>query len=121
MRRDPLEWGLFIALLVLAVACLFVLPALSHEHDGFKFDPICCNGNNVNGDCQPIPGSAVTHLGNGQLLVTLKPGDHPMVTRIHVYRFEQSKVRWTDNGRNYACLYPDEDKLRCLYLAPFGT
>ena len=49
---------------------------------------------------------------------TLKPGDHPTVTKIHNYEFKYDEVRWSTDGLYYACLYPTEYTLRCLYLPP---
>lgn len=114
--------GAIAAISVFCVALWFAAAgaARAHEHEGFKFDGWCCQGNNVNGDCQPIPLSSVTEIVGGYQ-ITLGPGDHPMVTRVHVFQMEQSKVRWTDNGQAYACLYPSENELRCLYLPPPGS
>jgi len=50
--------------------------------------------------------------------VTLNVGDHPFVTKPHKFTFEYSKVNWSIDGLFYACLYPDENTLRCLYLPP---
>lgn len=110
-----------VASAMLALADASYRLARGHEAPtGFVFDTVCCNGNGVNGDCQPIPRKSVEEVDGGYQ-VTLAPGDHPMVTKPHVYRMERSLVRWTDDGETYACLYPTEDTLRCLYLPPEGS
>ncbi len=107
---------------------VFTLPpkrAFPHEAlNGMKFHPMCCNGNAVNGDCHHIPTSAVRAMTDGYE-VTLKPGDHPLVTKPHVFFVAYKDVRRTgDDGmvpdQYYACLYPTEDTLRCLYVPPEG-
>jgi len=109
------------AIAVIVVAGVAWSEARGHTAiSGMVFDRWCCSGNAVNGDCQPIPLSSIKEIEGGYQ-VTLSPGDHPMVTRVHVYQMEESKVRWTTDGEAYACLYPNEDSLRCLYLPPPGS
>ncbi len=82
---------------------------------GQTFSQYCCNGR----DCQEIPKSSVVIDPTTNLVhVTLNVGDHPEVTRPHKFTFAYSKVNWSIDGLYYACLYPDEDTLRCLYLPP---
>lgn len=70
------------ATLIMATA-LLVWPVRAHEAPtGFKFSPWCCNGNSVHGDCAQIPASAVEEVSGGYQ-ITLKPGDHHMVTKVH--------------------------------------
>lgn len=102
------------------VAYLLVRPTPAYPHTtatGMKFDTWCCNGNNVNGDCQPIPDAAVTPVDGGYEVILL-PGMHPMVTKPHTYFMPLDKVRRSTDGLTYACLYPTEDVLRCLYRTP---
>lgn len=91
-------------------------PAWAHTTPtGMSFATWCCNGR----DCQEIPKSAVEiDTQTGIVKVTLKPGDHPTVTQPHEYEFKYSEVRWSTDGLYYACLYPTEFTLRCLYLPP---
>lgn len=104
----------------LAVLLYPMEPAYPHSSmTGMEFDRWCCNGNAVNGDCQSIPSTSVRAITGGYQ-ITLKPGDHPMVTRVHVFQMEMAKVRWSTDGRFYACLFPNEDTLRCFYAPPLG-
>lgn len=118
-RRAPLH-SLPLALAAgLGIGLLYVgwaWPALAHTTaTGMTFSQWCCNGK----DCQEIPKSAVEiDTQTGIVKVTLKPGDHPTVTKIHNYEFKYSEVRWSTDGLYYACLYPTEFTLRCLYLPP---
>lgn len=108
------------AALIIAIA-LLVWPAGAHQSPtGFKFSSWCCNGNSEHGDCQQIPASAVEELPDGYR-ITLKPGDHHMVTKEHVFFKKPDEVKFTDDGNFYACLYPDEDTLRCFYAPPLGS
>lgn len=102
------------------LAYLAVGPAWPHQTaSGMIFDARCCRGNSITGDCQPIPASSVTPIDGG-LQITLAPGDHPLVTRVHVFQIEQGKVLPSTDGRYYACLWPSEDHLQCLYAPPTG-
>lgn len=94
--------------------------AYPHTHGTMTFDAFCCNGNRIDGDCQPIPATAVSYLSDGTVQVNLVPGDHPMVTKPHTYSMKQSAVRPSNDGNYYACLFPTEATLRCLYGPPFG-
>lgn len=114
-------WGLLAFLVAAALVYVTVRPARAHTTvTGMMFDTWCCNGNNVNGDCQPIPEAAVKPVTGGYQ-VTLLPGMHPMVTEPHTYFMPQDKVRLSTDGLVYACLYPTEAELRCLYMMPEGS
>ncbi len=107
-----------IGIAAIGLVLLGVVSAWAHQtKTGMKFDGWCCNGNTMNGDCQEIPGTAVKQVGN-TVHVTLKPGDHPLVTKPHEYTMERDKVRRSTDGLYYACLFPTENFLRCLYLPP---
>lgn len=87
---------------------------------GMVYDGACCNGNTMTGDCQPIPTKSVRAIPGGYQ-ITLSPGDHHMVTRVHVFQIEQAKVRWSTDGQFHACLWPNEDRLQCFYAPPQGA
>lgn len=130
--RDNLAYHLKVAAAAVALnvaavgigvglAYVLVSPAWPHTTaTGMTFDTWCCNGNQVNGDCQPIPEAAVKPATGGYQ-VTLLPGMHPMVTEPHTYFMPQDKVRLSTDGLVYACLYPTEAELRCLYMMPEGS
>lgn len=110
----------------LVLAWLIVSPADAHDAmptaaqpEGWRYDAACCHGNTVNGDCQAIPNSTVTPIPGG-FSITLRPGEHRLVTKPHSYTIEQSKVRESRDGRYHACLYPTEDKLQCFYAPPMS-
>ena len=108
------------ATLIIAIA-LLIWPAGAHQSaTGFEFDRWCCNGDSMHGDCQQIPDTAVEELSDGYR-ITLRPGDHHMVMKEHVFFKKFGEVRWTNDGNFYACLYPDEDTLRCFYAPPSGS
>lgn len=94
--------------------------AYAHEApSGMKYDAYCCNGNRVNGDCEMIPASSVRVTPDGYE-VTLRPGDHRMVTVKHVFHKSYSETRVSTDNEYHACLFPDEHTLRCLYAPPMG-
>lgn len=120
-------WHLLMVLAVLIMAFIMVAAsawlseAEAHQAPtGWTFDGWCCSGNSVTGDCQQVPSENITPIPGGVQL-TLRPGDHPRVTAPQTYQMEQSKVRHSPDGRTYACLYPDQKTLRCLYLPPMGS
>lgn len=85
---------------------------------GMKYDAWCCNSVTANsGDCQPVPDSAVRVISGGYQ-VTLGPGQHRLVTRVHVWQKAQTEVRYSTDGQYHVCLFPNEDTLRCLYVPP---
>lgn len=86
---------------------------------GWNYESFCCQGNAVNGDCAAIPDASVTPIKGG-LQITLAPGDHPLVTRRHVFTVPQSDLRKSPDGRTHVCLFPNEDTLRCTYHPPMG-
>lgn len=125
------DWLVTCALTCLTVGGSIVLAILLGVTDGFphtvhsasgtqEYAGICCNGNALTGDCQPIPRESVKPIEGG-FQVTLSPGDHHMVTRVHVFQVEMTKVRWSTDGRYHACLYPNEDHLQCFYAPPQGS
>lgn len=76
----------------------------------------CCGGN----DCAKIPvtsGKAIT----GGYRITLMPGDHPLVTRPHIFTVPTKEVQFSQDGEYHVCLYPNEDHLRCVFVPGAGT
>lgn len=106
-----------IATIIGATLFLAVMMGVALAHS--FYEAFCCSGNSVTGDCQPIPDEAVKPIPGG-FQITLRPGDHPLVTRLHVFQIEASKARPSPDGRHHACLYPTEDTLRCFYTPPMG-
>lgn len=112
---------LVVATISAIVVAVFADFARSHTSPlGMKYAPECCFGGGNLGDCAPIPPSAVRVLDDGYE-ITLQVGDHHMVTKTHVFRKLFSEVRYSTDGEYHACLYPDENVLRCLYVPPMGS
>lgn len=115
-----LFWSLLtIIVFIFAIAVSAIVwgssPVRAHEW----YDPNCCNGNGMSGDCQAIPARAVKVV-NGGYEITLLPGDHRLVTKPHTWfrKVEESRISKDDDF--HACLYPDENTLRCFYALPLG-
>lgn len=110
-------FGVLVGISLLACAAA---KAFAHQAPtGWSFDGWCCNGDGHSGDCQQIPQSSVRPVKGGYQ-ITLRPGDHGMVTRNHVFTKTQSEVRNAPDGQYYACLYPTEDTPRCFYAPAMG-
>lgn len=100
--------------------------AFGHDApSGWSYSSVCCGGN----DCAPVPQSAIQLTPEG-VVVTLRPGDHPMVTREHrwvvqgggkVGQTEIDQVGRSGDEHHHVCLYPNEYTLRCVYLAEGGV
>lgn len=120
------RWGRVILWVIAGIGFAMILGAVTddarahHSELGMKYDTWCCNGDGHSGDCQEIPSSAVKPIEGGWQ-VTLVPGDHRLVTRVHVFQIPQSNTRMSSDGRFHACLYPDENTLRCFYAPPMGS
>lgn len=108
-------------------ALVLSAPAMAHDAmptaaqpEGWRYDAVCCQQATANsGDCQDIPATSVKPIPGGYQ-ITLRPGDHHMVTRLHVFQFSQAETRESPDGRYHACLYPSEDNLHCFYAPPMG-
>jgi len=106
MRRA----SIFLASLLVATA------AMAHKApSGWSYSGWCCNGT----DCAQIPHEAVKVIEGG-FQITLKPGDHPMVTRVHVFQIEMAKTKQSQDQFYHVCLWPNEDTLRCVYVPHMG-
>lgn len=103
-----------IALAILA-PCLSTSPAGAHEW----YSAWCCNGDSETGDCQAIPESAVRATNDGWE-ITLKPGDHRLITKPHRFTKTYGHTRKSEDDQFHACLFPTEDTLRCFYAPPMG-
>ena len=123
-------------LVLLAAALCATLPAVilwrpAHAHNaptGWRYDGTCCSAAEPiahTGDCAPIPDEAVRIVPGG-FVVTLRPGDHPLVTVEHTWEVPYDRpmhagsrepaVRPSGDEHWHACLYPNESVLRCLYV-----
>lgn len=106
--------------LILSAACIALLATAPRVEAHSWYEPACCFGDGMSGDCQPIPASSVEVIPGVGYRVTLRPGDHGDVTREHVFVVEFGKERASGDNEWHACLWPREDTLRCLYRPPMG-
>lgn len=126
--KDAPPWGALAAVAVVALivalglAWLFLATtqARAHEADsGMRYDSWCCNGNRHTGDCEAIPNHSVMPVPGGYR-ITLRPGDHHLVTSPQVFEKSEAETRQSTDGRFHACLFPDQTTLRCFYAPPMG-
>lgn len=101
-------------LLTLVVLACAGVAAAHDAPTGWKYDPYCCNGDGVTGDCQMIPSRTVKVVQGG-FQITLEPGDHHLVTRNHIFMMPQRKTMRSPDGAYHLCLFPNENTPRCFY------
>jgi hypothetical protein len=124
-RRDTGGFGFAVVVMVMLVLLTGVLLTAMRKaegHDaplGWSYDNWCCNGDEHEGDCQPVPESAVQSIDGGYQ-ITLKPGEHHLVTEPHTWTRTMKQSRWSKDENYHVCLYPNEDTLRCFYAPPMG-
>jgi len=80
------------------------------------YDPVCCSGR----DCAPVPFDSVEITEDGYR-VTLHPGDHLMVRSSVVHVVAYGDVLESKDDGFHACLFPDQNVMRCFYAPPFGS
>lgn len=104
------------------ILAAIVSSTAASAHDapsGMTYSAWCCNGNEHTGDCSPIPETTVRIVAGGYE-ITLAPGDHRKVTKVHVFQKAQTEARPSSDGQYHACLYPTENTLRCFFAPPLG-
>ena len=95
-----------------------VLPAAAHKAPaGWSYPPSCCNGDRATGDCQVIPAERVRESIDGYI-VTLRPGDHRLVTRLQRYRIPYGEEIRSPDGNFHICLYPTQATVFCFFAPP---
>lgn len=104
-----------LTLVMIAYASAFPSSLGAHEAmTGWKYEAFCCNGNEHTGDCQMISTKNVRITAQGYE-ISLKPGEHRLVTKRHEFSVRQSDARRSRDEEYHLCLYPNEDTLRCFY------
>ncbi len=108
-------------LLAFVTAVLVTIGAWGHEApSGWNYPASCCQGTTETGDCQSIPASSVRAVDGGYQ-VTLRPGDHHLVTKgSHSWLKSMGETRQSKDENFHACLYPNEETLRCFFAPPMG-
>lgn len=99
---------------ILIALALLCVPAAAHmSPGGMAYEAWCCS----NKDCAPVPSTAFRAIPGGWE-ITVRPGDHPMVTRVHTFSVPYGDTRPATDGEHHICLWPTEDDLRCVYVPP---
>lgn len=111
--------------ILFAAAFAFAAPVLAHEAEtGWKYDNWCCGGQ----DCTHIHPHTV-RVVEGGYIVTLTPEDHMTARRDHQKFFRSPdadpsndkdmnppEARWSQDSDYHACILPNSQELRCLYV-----
>lgn len=124
------------ALLVPFAVLLMGLFASSDAHmaaGGWTYPPVCCNGDDVDGDCQAIPSSDVTK-GPFGFSIHLHPGDHHLVTRNQLLLIPYGTELRSHDYDYHICLQPTDDpseaagmgqngkyRVNCFFVPPDGA
>jgi len=100
---------------------------------GWTYPPACCNGNDVDGDCQSIPSSDITK-GPFGFSIHLHPGDHHLVTRNQLLVIPYGKEIPSHDRNYHICLQPTDDRseaagmgkegkyrVNCFFVPPDGV
>jgi hypothetical protein len=93
--------------------------AYPHEADsGWRYPTRCCWSPQTApagrmGDCDEIPNEAVK-VGPAGYVVTLEPGDHPMVKQRLTFTFPYDKTEAAPDGRYHVC-FDSMMKPRCFF------
>ena len=107
----------------IATALVFALASRANAHNAsgtWTYPPACCKGTVVGGDCHRIPDWSVKEGRNGYI-VRLYPGDHPYVTKRHIFLVPYGNEIPSGDGDFHACLPPSEEYLNCFFAPPSGT
>lgn len=108
--------------LVLACALAASMTCNAYAHQaptGWSYDPACCSGR----DCAQIATSRVKPTSDGWL-VTVGPGDHPIIVDQQTYRipYTDSKIRKSGDEFFHLCIAPyDPTYVYCFYVPEFGA
>jgi hypothetical protein len=108
---------------LLAAAAIASFPADSHGHhanSGWAYPPACCKGSDIGGDCQRIPGASV-RKGRHGFSVILRPGDHHLVTKEHIFLIPYGDEIPSGDSDFHICLHPTENHMNCFFAPPDGV
>ena len=84
-------------------------PAYGHEHNGMKYDPVCCS----NKDGSP---AKVRFIGNGRIEATTRFG----VAVFDMKTIARDRIKTSTDGQDHACIPPwattMKEQARCIYV-----
>ena len=110
-RSAPPAWWRRALLVGLALAASTTI-AGAHSW----YEAACCSGQ----DCAPIPVDAVGFDANGDYLVTIQAGAHPLVKSTQTWVWPRSQARVSQDGSWHGCVSlaknaAGQQRLLCLY------
>lgn len=94
-------------------------PTLAVGHTaatGWAYDRWCCGGQ----DCQQIHVKDVSVTKDGYL-VSIPMGEHMTARRPHTKLFGYDEVQESGDEFYHACIIPDTQEFRCLYVPRVGN
>ncbi|MBA3324589.1 MAG: hypothetical protein H0T41_04750 [Rhodobacteraceae bacterium] len=103
--------------LLALVAFAAALPGGAGAHmarSGWSYDSWCCGGQ----DCQPIASVNVSVTDAGYL-VSIPEGGHGAAPGVHQKLFGYDEVQRSGDGEYHACILPNSNEFRCLYVPEF--
>ncbi len=104
-----------------AAAVLASLTADAHTMvTGWAYPPACCRGSELGGDCERIPDASVSK-GQRGFSITLRPGDHHLVTREHRFKIPYGDEIPSGDSDYHICLHPTEHHMNCFFAPPDGV
>lgn len=108
------------ASVILGLAALMVTKGWAHDW----YPSRCCwSPQNAPagrlGDCDQIPDSAVK-VGPDGYVVTLEPGEHPMVKERMTFMVPYAEAEKSPDGRAHICISPTL-KRRCFFIGHMGS
>ncbi|MBB4184270.1 hypothetical protein GGE07_000896 [Sinorhizobium terangae] len=91
----------------------------AHRASLWTYPPACCNGTDVGGDCERIPGGTVKK-GRLGFSVVLHPGDHHLVTTEHRFLIPYGGEIPSGDSDFHICLHPNEYHVNCFFAPADG-
>ena len=98
------------------VAALALSASAPCAHAHSWYDAACCSGR----DCAPISVDAVGFDSNGDYVVTIEAGTHPLVEQTQTWVWPRTDARMSRDGSWHGCVSLLKDaaghqRLLCLY------
>ncbi|WEX86354.1 hypothetical protein PZN02_002632 [Sinorhizobium garamanticum] len=106
-----------------AAAAIVGFPSYGDAHparSGWTYPRACCQGSEVGGDCERIPGASVRKGPHGFSII-LHPGDHHLVTKDHMFQIPYGDEIPSGDSDFHICLHPTEDHMNCFFAPPDGV